>query len=118
MKFNDPKNEPLAYLLDGEPTVISGYSLTEFFVSTVLNILFWPLLIGLLCLPFGFGVIGLMMGVIVAGLVIVRVGRWLDIHKEGKPDGYYTLMIKAKWNQVFPIGFVNSTAQWDITRDR
>jgi len=118
VRFDNPKEEPCAELLDTEPTVISGYSLTEFVTSLLLNIVFWPLSFALILLPFGYAVIGGMIGILFGGALVMKIGSWLEKNKEGKPNGYYSLIIFNYINKVFPLGFVNKDSRWEINRDR
>lgn len=105
-------------MLDNEPAVISGYSLTEFIFSVCVNLAVWPFVFAFLGLFFGQPVFGGIIGFAIAIPAIIFIGKKLERSKEGKPVGYYSLKVKAILNTYLKFGFVHQNSRWSIFRSR
>lgn len=116
--FHDPKAEPVASLLDNEPAVVAGYTLTEFIFTTLLSLCVFPVIFGFIALFFGYFVIGVMLGIMVAALVIWLIGTKLARIKEGKPDGFYQLKVLLIINAILGARFVTHSGRWSQSRGR
>lgn len=116
--FKDLRSEPVAHLLDNEPAVIGGYTLTEFVFTTVVSITVCPAILSLIGLLLGSIAAGAMLGIAVAALIIWFLSNKLQRVKEGKPNGYYNLKLKLLLNALFNNGFVNRSGQWSMSRAR
>lgn len=116
--FGQEEQEPLAYLLDQEPVVVFGYSLSEFMVSAAVFIIGGAVIFGFLFLLIGLFVPGVVLGVLVGGAAVIIIGKNLQKKKETKPNGYYGLKLKVNINRFIPLGFIHRNAKWFTQRSR
>lgn len=111
-------NEPTAYLLDMEPAVIAGFTLSEFVAAIATVIPVFGIVFAVIGFVVGHAVIALIIGIAIGGACVVIIGKRLSVAKEGKPNGYYSLKLKVFINNYLPLGFTNKSAKFNNMRTR
>lgn len=108
--------EDTAHLIDVEPVLVlgcSGIELIGLGIAGFAGSLFlWLLVLA----PFGYWYLSVPLSLLTAVAVIVVGGKRLGKAKEGRPDGYFSNLIKSKMGRVGFGTCISHTGYWGIRR--
>lgn len=104
--------------LISDPIVFRGMTDTEVVTSMVIGLFVWTPTSILILLPFGYGLFGVALGVGLAILSLILVGRHLTMIKRKQPDGLHVVHFKKLLQRkgLARFGYIDESASWDMRR--
>lgn len=108
--------EDTAHLIDVEPVLILGCSGIELMglgaVGFAASLFLWLVVL----VPFGYWILSVPLALLSAVGVIYFGGKRLGKAKEGRPDGYFSRLIKSNLARAGIGSCINHTGYWGIRR--
>ena len=104
-----------------EPVVFRGLTDREVVLLIIAGLVCWIPVSVLLFLPFGWGLFGVGIGVGMAIVSLLLVGRYLTGLKRRRPDGLHIVYLKKIAQQKFSFinfDYIETSQAWDIRRER
>ena len=98
-------NQCTANLIDSEPVLFFGCSNSEIFTLVFIGFVIGSITGLIVAFIFGYILVAVPFPVFGAFVGVVKGGKMLGKSKEGKPDGYYSRVIKMK---LCKFGLTNS----------
>jgi len=116
----DKNSDPVAHMIDVEPSMYFDCSATEIKYSGLVSVLFWTIIALIFIIPMGWNLlIAPVIGWILGGISAYFIIKWIGRQKRGKPHLYYVHKVEIQFlSKLRPSHFVQHVGVFGLGRTR